>query len=204
MARSNLHEQASRLLENLDRASSDGRFEGALKEAAALSGLNPARSAEALKLLEGVGRIRVIQRGRRDRMTIISIDSTAPVSEEEADSARVTVTDKRPRLDHTTIGKAVVDRLLELGRDDGLRAAQTEAFEQEARRARERLAEVEGLLSEAAERENSLRVRLRAAEEALQRAEENLRRALGEGRSHEVSPVPDDEAKAVLDILRRP
>ena len=203
MARSNLHEQASQLLENLARAASDGRFEGALKEVAASSGLNPARSAEALKLLERLGRIEVVQRGRRDRLTIISIRSTDRVDKSEAGSVRSS-TEKRPRLDHTTIGRAVVDRLLELGRDDALRAAQTEAFDREAKRAREKLAELETALTEATERESSLRIRLRAAEEALQRAEENLRRALGEGRSSEPSAVSDDEAKAVLDILRRP
>ena len=204
MARSNLHEQASLLLANLSKAADDGRFEGALKEVASESGLNPARSAEALKLLESLDRIEVVQRGRRDRSTIISIRSERPVTASEAGAARPAAADRRPRLDHTNIGKAVVDRLLELGRDDALRAAQTEAFEREAKTARERLAELQVALEEATERENSLRVRLRAAEEALSRAEENLRRAMGEGRgSGEPSAIPDDEAKAVLDILRR-
>ena len=204
MARSNLHQQASVLLQNLSNAAADGRFEGALKEIASESGLNPARSAEALKLLEGLERIEVIQRGRRDRSTVISIRSDRPVTASEAGAARPATSDRKPRLDHANIGKAVVDRLIELGRDDALRAAQTEAFESEARSARERLAELESALEAANERENSLRVRLRAAEEALVRAEENLRRAMGESRGPgEPSAIPDDEAKAVLDILRR-
>jgi hypothetical protein len=204
VARSNLHAQASQLLANLSNAAADGRFEGALKEIASASGLNPARSAEALKLLESIGRIEVIQRGRRDRLTIVAIRSTEPVTPAEAGSARSASSERKPRLDHTNIGKAVVDRLLELGRDDALRAAQTEAFEREAKSARERVLELEAGLAEANERENSLRVRLRAAEEALVRAEENLRAAMGEGRPPgEPSAIPDDEAKAVLDILRR-
>jgi len=204
VARSNLHEQASQLLGNLSKAAVGGHFEGALKEVAAESGLNPARSAEALKLLEGLDRIEVVQRGRRDRMTIITIRSDRPVTAAEAGPVRGASSDRKPRLDHANIGRAVVDRLVELGRDEALRAAQTEAFEREARSARERMVELETALAEANERENSLRVRLRAAEEALVRAEENLRRAMGEGRPPgEPSAIPDDEAKAVLDILRR-
>jgi hypothetical protein len=192
------------LLADLSNAATGGRFEGALKEVAAASGLNPARSAEALKLLESLERIEVIQRGRRDRSTVISILSDRPVTASEASSARKTAADKKPRLDPENLGRAVVDRLLELGRDEALRAAQTEAFEREASTARARVTELEAALSEAREREESLRIRLRAAEEALVRAEENLRRAVGEGRPDgEATPIPDDEAKAVLDILRR-
>jgi hypothetical protein len=206
MARTNLHELATSLLDSLSSLASNGRFEGKLRTVAAEAGLNSVRSAEAIKLLEEIGRIQVVQRGRRGRDTIIAIKSTDPVRLEEAETMLPSRAGRRtPRLRYDDIGRAVVDRLLELSRDDALRAAQVDAFDSQNRQARARVEELEIALGEAQSRETDLRIKLKAAQEALDRAEENLRRAMGPGpRAPEqgASSVDDDDARAVLDILR--
>jgi hypothetical protein len=204
MARTNLHELANRLLEAL-RSSSDGqRFEGKLRQVAADAGLNSVRSAEAIKLLEDLGRIAVVQRGRRGRDTVIEIHSNEVVTLEDAESMLPSRAARRSqKLSYDEIGRAVVDRLLELARDDGLRTAQVDAFARENESARTRVAELEAALEEAATRETDLRIKLRAAEEALQRAEENFRRAMSpQHPTEDTGHVEDDDARAVLDILR--
>lgn len=204
MARTNLHDLANRLLARLNEASQDGTFEGKLRQVAADAGLNSVRSAEAVKLLEDTGRIEVVQRGRRGRNTIIAIHSTDEIRLEDAEAMLPSRAARRSvRLSYDDLGKAVIDRLLELGRDDALRAAQVEAFASETAQLRERTKELEKSLEEATERETQVRIKLNAAEEALKRAEENLRKALGGPRSGgEPQQVEDDEARAVLDILR--
>ena len=206
MARTNLHELATSLLDSLSSLASNGRFEGKLRTVAAEAGLNSVRSAEAIKLLEEIGRIQVVQRGRRGRDTIIAIKSTDPVRLEEAETMLPSRAGRRtPRLRYDDIGRAVVDRLLELSRDDALRAAQVDAFDNQNRQAGARVEELEVALGEAQARETDLRIKLKAAQEALDRAEENLRRAMGPGpRAPEqgASSVDDDDARAVLDILR--
>ncbi len=205
MARTNLHQLANRLLAGLQEASSDSVFDGKLRQVAADSGLNSVRSAEAVKLLEDLGRIEVVQRGRRGRNTVISIRSTEPITLEDAESSLPSRAGKRSaRLNYDELGKAVVDRLLELARDDALRAAQVEAFASESAQQRERVAELEEALESAQERETELRVKLKATEEALARAEENLRRAFATRRPAGDQPeaVDDADAKALLDVLR--
>ncbi|MFN2490510.1 MAG: hypothetical protein ABR529_12385 [Actinomycetota bacterium] len=205
MARTNLHELANRLLDALSQKSEDQTFEGKLRQIAADAGLNSVRSAEAIKLLEDLGRIEVVQRGRRGRNTIINVLSTEEITLEDAESMLPSRAARRSaRLSYDDIGRSVVDRLLELARDDGLRSAQVEAFARESTQQRGRLEELERDLHGANQRETDLRVKLRAAEEALERAEENLRRAMGPQRSAGEPPrqVEDDEARAVLDILR--
>lgn len=211
MARTNLHESATEMLECLERASVSGRFEGKLRTLQAEAGLSSGRSAEAIKLLEDIGRITVKQRGRRSRDTIIALNSNAPVTMEEAAAAmpEKPVAARSPRINYDDLGRSVIDRLIELGRNDALRSAQVEAFASEAATAKKRVEELETSLEEAAHRETDLRIKLRAAEESLERAEENLRRAFsnrGEGSPRAVASaptaVPDDDARAVLDILR--
>jgi hypothetical protein len=206
MARTNLHELATRLLVALDNAAEDGVFEGKLRTIATDAGLNSVRSAEAIKLLEELGRLEVKQRGRRGRDTIVEIRSTEEISLEDAERMLPSRASKRsPRLDYDDLGRAVVDRLLELGRDDSLRAAQVEAFATEREQHRARVSELEVAVEEAGLRETELRIKLRAAEEALTRAEENLRKAFGGPRPASPtadSQVDDDDARAVLDILR--
>jgi hypothetical protein len=191
VARTNLHELANTLLTSLDAQASVGTFEGKLREVAAEAGLNSVRSAEAVKLLEELGRIEVVQRGRRGRNTVISIRSTDKITIEDAESMLPSRTGRRSsRISYDEIGAAVVERLLELSRDDALRSAQVEAFAADA--------------SDLRERETELRIKLKSAEEALNRAEENLRRAFGSSRQQEdpARPVEDDDARAVLEILR--
>lgn len=205
MARTNLHELATRLLRALDDAAEDGVFEGKLRTIATDTGLNSVRSAEAIKLLEELGRLEVKQRGRRGRDTIVEIRSTEPVSLEDAERMLPSRASKRStRLDYEDLGRAVVDRLLELARDDSLRAAQVEAFAAEMQQHRSKVSELELALEEARLRERELRIKLSASEEALARAEENLKKAFG-SRSTASSndrQVDDEDARAVLDILR--
>src|SRR5687767_6439117 len=85
MARTNLHELATRLLVALNDSSNSGTFEGKLRTVATDAGLNSVRSAEAIKLLEELNRIEVVQRGRRGRDTIIKIASEEPVTLEDAE-----------------------------------------------------------------------------------------------------------------------
>lgn len=204
MARTNLHDLANRLLARLNESAVDGNFEGKLRQVAADAGLNSVRSAEAVKLLEDTGRIEVMQRGRRGRNTIIAIRSTDEIKLEDAEAMLPSRAARRNvRLSYDDLGKAVIDRLLELGRDDGLRTAQVEAFASENEALRERTKELETQLEDAKQRETQVRVRLNGAEEALKRAEENLRKTLGPQRpGGEPQQVDDDEARAVLDILR--
>lgn len=207
MARTNLHELANRLLDTLAASADGDTFEGKLRAAAAEAGLNSVRSAEVIKLLEELGRIEVVQRGRRGRNTIISLKSTEPVKLEDAEAMLPSRAARRTtRVNYDDIGRAVVDRLLELARDDGLRAAQVEAFAAEGAAHRKRVEELEESLEEAALRETDLRVKLKAAEEALDRAEENLRKAFGSSprsaADGATTPMDDEDARAVLDILR--
>jgi hypothetical protein len=210
MARTNLHELANKLLRGLNEAASGGTFEGRLREVSGTAGLNSVRSAEAVKLLEETGRIKVLQRGRRGRNTVVAINSTEPISLADAEAMLPSRATRRSgRISYESIGVAVVDRLLELARDDALRAAQVEAFASQSRSYKERVDELEAALEETSHRETELRIRLKTAEEALARAEENLRRALGTPapRTADASgagarPIEDEEARAVLDILR--
>ena len=204
MARTNLHELASRLLSHLSEAAQNDVFEGKLRQVASDAGLNSVRSAEAVKLLEDLGRIEVEQRGRRGRNTIIAIRSIEPVSLADAEASLPARAGKRTtRLNYDDLGKAVVDRLLELARDDALRTAQVEAFASESAAQRERTERLEMELETTSQRETDLRIKLKAAEEALDRAEENLRRAFGPGQGDgQQIKVEDDDARAVLDVLR--
>jgi hypothetical protein len=203
VARTNLHELANRLLAGLNEASKDSTFQGKMRDVALAAGLNSVRSAEAIKVLQEAGRIDVMQRGRRGRDSIVSIVSTEPLSLADAEGALPT-RKRGPKLNYEDLGKAVVDRLLALARDDALRSAQVEVFASEAESQREKTTRLEEAVQEAAQRETDLRIKLRSAEEALERAEENLRRAFGSHRSSRQPPTPveDDEARAVLDVLR--
>jgi hypothetical protein len=205
MARTNLHELANRLLDALAQQSGNGTFEGKLRQVAATAGLNSVRSAEAIKLLEDLGRIEVVQRGRRGRNTVIAVNSTEKITLEDAEAMLPSRAARRQtRVTYDEIGRSVVDRLLELARDDGLRAAQVDAFAGERDQFRERVESLEGDLHAASQRETDLRIKLKAAEEALARAEENLRRAMGPQRAPGEAPaqIEDEDARAVLDILR--
>lgn len=174
MARTNLHELATRLLDCLVAAGDGQRFEGKLREIAAEAGLNSVRSAEAVKLLEDLGRVEVVQRGRRGRDTVVEIRSTEPVTIRDAEASLPSRASRRgPRLSYEDIGHAVVDRLLELSRNDALRSAQVDAFAQEVQQHKELVQRQEEELDEARRRETDLRIKLRSAEEALERAEEN-------------------------------
>jgi hypothetical protein len=205
VARTNLHELANRLLAALVQESENEVFEGKLRQVAAEAGLNSVRSAEAIKLLEDLGRIEVVQRGRRGRNTIIGVRSTDEITLEDAEAMLPSRAARRQtKLTYDEIGRSVVDRLLELARDDGLRAAQVEAFARERDQQREQIQELEQSVASSNRRETDLRIKLKAAEEALQRAEENMRRAMGpqRGSGQKASPIEDEDARAVLDILR--
>ena len=205
MPRTNLHELSNRLLACLAEDAVDDTFTGKLRDVADRAGLNSVRSAEAVRVLQEANRIDVRQRGRRGRDTIIGILSTNPLSVQDASELRPRQV-RKPRLNYEDIGRSVVDRLMELARDDGLRSAQVEAFAAETKQQRAQVAELRDALDSALEREADLRVKLRAAQEALERAEENLQRVFNRAGSAASSassaPMDDDDARAVLDILR--
>ena len=204
MACTNLHELATRLLRGLSEASNNQTFQGKLRDVASSAGLNSVRTAEAVKLLEELGRIEVVQRGRRGRDTVIRVLGLEPVSIEDAEASLPSRQGRRVgQLTYDEIGRALVNRLLELARDDGLRAAQVEAFDSQSQQLRSHAAKLERELEAAEEREQGLRLRLRTAEETLARAEENLRRAMGGNRGPGGSPqVADEDARALLDVLK--
>ena len=205
MARTNLHELANRLLASLQSAATEDKFEGKLREVAAEAGLNSVRSAEAVKLLEDLGRVEIVQRGRRGRDTVILIRSQDPISLQDAEAMLPSRSGRRTtRINYEDLGRAVVDRLLELAKDDALRAAQVEAFASASDGQGRQIKQLEDDLENAKGRETELRIKLKAAEEALDRAEQNLRRAFGGDRQSGdgAVPVEDADAKAVLDILR--
>ncbi len=204
MARTTIHDLSTRLLGVLEGASLNGTFEGKLRSIADQAGLNSVRSAEAVKLLEDLGRIEVIQRGRRGRDTIISIVSTEPVTLEEAQKARGDASGRKSsRMNYEDIGRAVIERLLEISRDDGLRSAQVEAFASENTALKAKVSILEEDLDQATHRETTLRVELSALKATLERGEENMRKVMGgDGKAGATTPVGDDDARAVLDILR--
>ena len=78
-----------------------------------------------------------------------------------------------------------------------------EAFASESAAQRDKTESLEQELENTARRETDLRIKLKAAEEALDRAEENLRRAFGPSQGDgQPIKVEDDDARAVLDVLR--
>ncbi len=100
------------------------------------------------------------------------------------------------RLGYSELGREVVERLIELGREVATLRASLRAAREEAREAREARAEAERRVRELAGRVRDLEAR-------AEMAESNLRAVLAaaRGAGKEV-PVPDSEMEAILGVLR--
>jgi len=105
--------------------------------------------------------------------------------------------DGRPT--YSAVGREVVERLIELGREVGTLRASLKAAREEAREAREARIEAE-------HRAESLAARVRELESRADMAESNLRSLLatakGAGREVRDQPLADSEMEAILGVLK--
>jgi hypothetical protein len=101
---------------------------------------------------------------------------------------------------YSDVGRAAVDRLVELGREIATLRASLRSAREEARESREARVEVE-------QRADVLGAKVRELESRAEMAEANLRTLLASARGREVrhdAPVGDSEMEAILGVLKRP
>jgi hypothetical protein len=101
-------------------------------------------------------------------------------------------------MTYSDVGRAAVDRLLELGADAGTTRAGLRAAREEARDARQ-------TRDEAVQRSRTLAEKVRDLEARAEMAESNLRTLLAQSRAKEApreNRVPDSEMEAILGVLR--
>jgi hypothetical protein len=101
---------------------------------------------------------------------------------------------------YSDVGRAAVDRLVELGREIATLRATLRSAREEARESREARVEVE-------QRADVLGAKVRELESRAEMAEANLRTLLASARGREVrhdAPVGDSEMEAILGVLKRP
>lgn len=99
---------------------------------------------------------------------------------------------------YSDVGRAAVDRLLELGTDAGTLRAGLRSAREEAREARQ-------ARDEAVQRARLLSDRVRDLEARAEMAESNLRTLLAQARAKDApreNRVPDSEMEAILGVLR--
>jgi hypothetical protein len=121
------------------------------------------------------------RKGRRSRKR--SEEATAP---------------RKGGLAYSDMGRATVDRLVELGQEVSQLRAQLKTSREEARESRE-------LRSEAERRARSLAERARELEHRVEMAESNLRTLLASARATGMHPdqrLPDSEMEAILGVLK--
>jgi hypothetical protein len=105
---------------------------------------------------------------------------------------------RRGGLAYSDLGRASVDRLVELGQEVSLLRAQLKTSREEARQNREMRAVAEG-------RARSLAERARELEHRVEMAESNLRTLLASARATGMHPdqrLPDSEMEAILGVLK--
>jgi hypothetical protein len=105
---------------------------------------------------------------------------------------------RRSELAYSDIGRASVDRLVELGQEVSHLRAQLKTSREEARENRE-------LRTEAEHRARSLAERARELEHRVEMAESNLRTLLASARATGMHPdqkLPDSEMEAILGVLK--
>jgi hypothetical protein len=99
---------------------------------------------------------------------------------------------------YSDVGRAAVDRLVELGREAATLRASLRAAREEARESREARVEVE-------QRAEVLGAKVRELESRAEMAEANLRTLLASARGRDVrhdAPVGDSEMEAILGVLK--
>jgi hypothetical protein len=105
---------------------------------------------------------------------------------------------RRGGLAYSDLGRATVDRLVELGQEVSLLRAQLKTSREEARQNREMRAEAE-------RRARTLAERARELEHRVEMAESNLRTLLASARATGMHPdqrLPDSEMEAILGVLK--
>jgi predicted RNase H-like nuclease (RuvC/YqgF family) len=105
---------------------------------------------------------------------------------------------KRSGLAYSDVGRATVDRLVELGQEVSQLRAQLKTAREEARENRD-------LRAEAERRARSLAERSRELEHRVEMAESNLRTLLASARATGMHPdqrLPDSEMEAILGVLK--
>jgi hypothetical protein len=105
---------------------------------------------------------------------------------------------RRGGLVYSDLGRATVDRLVELGQEVSLLRAQLKTSREEARQNREMRAEAE-------RRARTLAERTRELEHRVEMAESNLRTLLASARATGMHPdqkLPDSEMEAILGVLK--
>jgi hypothetical protein len=105
---------------------------------------------------------------------------------------------RRGGLAYSDLGRATVDRLVELGQEVSLLRAQLKTSREEARQNREMRAEAE-------RRARALAERARELEHRVEMAESNLRTLLASARATGMHPdqrLPDSEMEAILGVLK--
>jgi hypothetical protein len=102
------------------------------------------------------------------------------------------------RATYADLGRAVVERIIELGRDTGEAVAGTEHLRREAK-------ENKAARIEAEQRASRLFERVKELETKLDMAEANLRTVLAAARGRGATAAPtDNEMEALLRILKAP
>jgi len=105
---------------------------------------------------------------------------------------------RRGDLAYSDLGRATVDRLVELGQEVSHLRAQLKTSREEARENRE-------LRTEAEQRARTLAERARELEHRVEMAESNLRTLLASARATGMHPdqkLPDSEMEAILGVLK--
>jgi chromosome segregation ATPase len=105
---------------------------------------------------------------------------------------------RRTDLAYSDLGRATVDRLVELGQEVSHLRAQLKTSREEVRENRE-------LRTEAEQRARTLAERARELENRVEMAESNLRTLLASARATGMHPdqkLPDSEMEAILGVLK--
>jgi len=106
--------------------------------------------------------------------------------------------DGERRASYSDLGRAVVERIIELGREAGEAVASTDHLRREAK-------DNKAARIEADQRANRLHERVRELEAKLEMAEANLRTVLAAARGRGATAAPtDNEMEALLKILKSP
>jgi hypothetical protein len=183
----------------LDRAPTDIGKEAGLP--------NPLAVARAVRALAARRRLEAVDGGRYRLLDARPLEPGEPESIPRAPRRRkarrragraesAPTTDRRPT--YADLGRAMVDRIIELGRDTGEAVASTEILRHEAK-------ENKAARIEAEARARKLFERVKELEHKLEMAEANLRTVLAAARGRGATAAPsDNEMEALLKILKTP